>query len=327
MQNFFLLTPLLYSRFDTLIKMWIEMEKLFVAQYKMKRKTTEKENLAMDTHAPTQLRDELVYNLLTGEMEKHMSSLRDFGKRRVWIEKQMQKVDIEDARAVVKGESREIKREKMVLVLPFFNLFTRVTKTVVLELVRSSHDKMDKFQKNMNRETGMALLQRADDVLNSLQKEIKSRRRASITVTQLDSMQYDMSQFRVKAGDADDGWMGDGDGDDEEDFDGEYDSDSDAELDGERNWGGSGRRQRITTFTSIASERSDPEEKRKENLYIDPKPPAQAKINKFQASRGRVRTKSNISDGARRGTLKLPDEDIDFTTMTNTVVLIGHHHG
>ena len=79
----------------------------------------------MVTNAPIDLRDEMVYNLMTSEMVRHMDNLTSFQKRRVWIENQMKKVDIEDARAVVKGESREIKREKMILKLPFYNLFTR----------------------------------------------------------------------------------------------------------------------------------------------------------------------------------------------------------
>jgi len=281
------------ARYDILLHFWNDMEKLFIRQYKMKRKTTEEENKAMITNAPIALRNELVYNLLTSEMRRHMEHLTEFEKRRVWIENQMKKVDIEDARAVVKGESREIKREKMVLKLPFYNLFTRITKVTMLNLIKSAHDQMDKFQKNMNRETGMALLQRADDVLAGLQKELAKRRRASISVQQIS--ETDMDYLRG---------MGCGEG-----GDGSEEDESNYQTN---------RRGKITTFTSLVSDITTTGHDGIVSDAAQEELSRQRQRERSKSSGGTTGTHSKkAGDSKQKHYSKLPGEEIDFNSMTN----------
>jgi hypothetical protein len=85
----------------------------------------------------------------------------------------VKQVGINDARAVIQGEVHFLERKKLVLERPYYKLFTTLKgSNTVQRLIEEAHDKMNAFQKELDRDTGIALLQRADEVLWDLQDEI-----------------------------------------------------------------------------------------------------------------------------------------------------------
>ena len=154
-------------------KWWGETEKHWIEAWKLKKKVAEVENKAITTPAPKKIRDKLMYNCLNDEMFKFARKLVDHDMKVKESVAMVKKVGINDARAVIQGEVHFLERKQLVVVRPYYNLFTILKENnTVQALVEEAHDKMNVFQKELDRDTGIALLQRADEVLWDLQDEI-----------------------------------------------------------------------------------------------------------------------------------------------------------
>jgi hypothetical protein len=73
---------------------------------------------------------------------------------------------------VIKGDIRVAESKKIEFKRPFFDFFTRLGSRGMMSMITKAHDDMDAYQKAMDRETGIQLLEKAEDVLDGLQNEI-----------------------------------------------------------------------------------------------------------------------------------------------------------
>ena len=84
----------------------------------------------------------------------------------------MTKLGIADALAVIKGDALQVESKKITFVLPFFSFFSMIGKRGMNEMIKKAHIEMDAYQNEMDRESGIVLMQKAEDVLVGLRGDI-----------------------------------------------------------------------------------------------------------------------------------------------------------
>lgn len=164
-----------HARFEALKHWWVEEEKIWINGMKLKRRTTEHENSAVDNHAPHKLRGRLIWMCVNREMRIQARRLLEFDKKVKENEMKIKQVGVEDALAVVRGEFHSHTHERIVLVRPYYTLYSKIKKEGRMRwMVQLAHKKMEEFRKELDADTGIAMLVRADDCLYDLKEEIEN---------------------------------------------------------------------------------------------------------------------------------------------------------
>jgi hypothetical protein len=160
------------AKMDALKMWWHDVEKNWINQWRLHKKTYEAENLAMTTPAPHRVRNQMLLECMNNGMKFHIAQLRVHHKNVRENELAVMKVGIADALAVIKGDMQIIESKKIIFERPFFNFFARIGEKGMTAMIAKAHKDMDTYQKEMHRETGILLLQQAEDVLHVLQSDI-----------------------------------------------------------------------------------------------------------------------------------------------------------
>ena len=160
-------------RFVALNHWFVEEEKTWIDGMKLRRKTTEVENSAIDTHAPIKLRHRLVWICISKEMWAHVRKLKEHDKMVKENEMKIKEVGMEDALAVVRGEFHSHTHERVVLTRPYYALYSKMKREGRMRwMVSLAHEKMNEFRRELDADNGIAVLIKADDCLYGLKEEI-----------------------------------------------------------------------------------------------------------------------------------------------------------
>lgn len=154
---------------------FVEEEKMWINGMKLRRKTTEVENSAIDTHCPIKLRHRLVWMCISTEMKVQARKLKEHGKIVKENEMKIKEVGMDDALAVVRGEFHSHTHERVVMVRPYYALYSKMKREGRMRwMVNLAHEKMNEFRKELDADNGIAVLIKAGNCLYGLQEEIEN---------------------------------------------------------------------------------------------------------------------------------------------------------